>query len=223
MLPLVELHKEVIMEIGIFCFNDFMENTYILHDETGDCVIIDPGCSNAREEGILVEYIDAQGLTPKRLLNTHCHIDHVLGNHFVAERYNLSLESHKGELPVLEANKLLAQMYGMSYTESVPIDSFLDEGDAVSFGDTSLEVLFTPGHSPASISFYHRESKQLIAGDVLFQGSIGRTDLPGGDFDTLIKSIKEKYYPLGDDVTVYPGHGPSTTIIEEKLRNPFLQ
>jgi len=118
---------------------------------------------------------------------------------------------------------MLAQMYGMSYTESVPIDSFLDEGDAVSFGDTSLEVLFTPGHSPASISFYHRESKQLIAGDVLFQGSIGRTDLPGGDFDTLIKSIKEKYYPLGDDVTVYPGHGPSTTIIEEKLRNPFLQ
>lgn len=223
MLPLVELHKEGIMEIGIFCFNDFMENTYILHDATGECVIIDPGCSNAKEEGVLIEYIDAQGLTPKRLLNTHCHIDHVLGNRFISEKYKLPLESHKGEVPVLEANKMVAQMYGMSYTESVPIELFLAEGDTVSFGDTRLEVLFTPGHSPASISFFHRESKQLIAGDVLFQGSIGRTDLPGGDFDTLIKSIKEKYYPLGDDVVVYPGHGPSTTIIEEKIRNPFLQ
>ena len=121
------------------------------------------------------------------------------------------------------ANDSLAPMYGIAYKKSPPITQFLDEGDVLEFGNSKLEVLFTPGHSPASISLFHRESQQLIAGDVLFQGSIGRTDLPGGDYDTLIRSIKEKYYPLGDDVRVYPGHGPSTTIFMEKMRNPFLQ
>lgn len=210
------------MEISIFTFNAFQENTYILHDETLECVIIDPGCSNSAEEAELDNYIASRSLKPVKLVNTHCHIDHVLGNKYVMEKYGIQLHSHKGETPVLQANVQVAAMYGLDYAPSPEIDVFLEEGESLSFGNTTLEILFTPGHSPASLSFFHRPSKQLIAGDVLFQGSIGRTDLPGGDFDTLIKSIKSKYYPLGDEVIVYPGHGPSTTIIEEKIRNPFL-
>ena len=175
------------------------------------------------EGAVLSEFIENNSLKPVVLLNTHCHIDHVLGNRFIHERYKLELCSHKDEEAVLLANDSLAPMYGIVYKKSPSITQFLDEGDVLEFGNSKLEVLFTPGHSPASISLFHRESQQLIAGDVLFQGSIGRTDLPGGDYDTLIRSIKEKYYPLGDDVRVYPGHGPSTTIFIEKMRNPFLQ
>ena len=210
------------MEISIFTFNAFQENTYILHDETLECVIIDPGCSNSVEEAELDNYIASRNLKPVKLINTHCHIDHVLGNKYVMEKYGIQLHSHKGEAPVLQANVQVAAMYGLDYAPSPEIDVFLEEGESLNFGNTTLEILFTPGHSPASLSLFHRPSKQLIAGDVLFQGSIGRTDLPGGDFDTLIKSIKSKYYPLGDEVIVYPGHGPSTTIIGEKIRNPFL-
>jgi len=211
------------MEISIFTFNSFQENSYILHDDSGECIIIDPGCSNSQEENTLSEYITSRDLKPVQLINTHCHIDHVLGNKFIFENYGLKLYAHKGEIPVLEANVMVANMYGISYTTSPPISHYLDEGDLIEFGNTKLEILYTPGHSPASLSFFHRESLQLIAGDVLFQRSIGRTDLPGGDYDTLIKSIKEKLYPLGDDVIVYPGHGPSTSIIDEKIHNPFLQ
>ena len=149
--------------------------------------------------------------------------DHVLGNKYVADKYKLKLISHKGEQIVLDNMENVARMYGISYIPSPDIAEFLDEGDLLEFGDTKLEVLFTPGHSPASISFFHKASKQLIAGDVLFQGSIGRTDLPGGDHATLIESIKQKLMPLGDDVVVYSGHGPSTTIGAEKQHNPFLQ
>ncbi len=211
------------MEISTFTFNDFEENTYILHDDSLECIIVDPGCSNLKEENQISEYINSRKLKPVKLINTHCHIDHVLGNKYIADKYNLKLEAHKGEIPVLEANLIVANMYGVDYTPSPPINHYIDETDIIQFGDTRLEVLFTPGHSPASISLFHKASKQLIAGDVLFKGSIGRTDLPGGDFDTLIKSIKSKFYPLGDDVLVYSGHGPSTSIIEEKIRNPFLQ
>lgn len=211
------------MEISTFTFNPFQENTYVLHDNSGECVIVDPGCNDAHEEAVLSEFIENNSLKPVVLLNTHCHIDHVLGNRFIHERYKLELCSHKDEEAVLLANDSLAPMYGIVYKKSPSITQFLDEGDVLEFGNSKLEVLFTPGHSPASISLFHRESQQLIAGDVLFQGSIGRTDLPGGDYDTLIRSIKEKYYPLGDDVRVYPGHGPSTTIFIEKMRNPFLQ
>lgn len=211
------------MQLKRFTFNDFQENTYILWDDTKECIIIDPGCNSHEEEQTLVDFIDSNNLTPVRLVNTHCHIDHVLGNTFIAEKYNLDLNAHKGEIPVLQANVMVAQMYGMHYIPSPEIKHFLDESMTLDFGNTSLQILYTPGHSPASISFFHPQTKQLIAGDVLFQGSIGRTDLPGGDFDTLIKSIKTQYYPLGDDVIVYPGHGPETSIIEEKIRNPFLQ
>jgi len=210
------------MELQLFTFNAFQENTYVLYDETKECVIFDPGCNNQNEQNILVSFIDKQDLKPVRLINTHCHIDHVLGNQFISEKYQLPLEAHAGEVPVLEANVKVASMYGIPYNQSPPIAKYIEAGDTVEFGNSSLQTLFTPGHSPASISFFHETSKTLIAGDVLFNGSIGRTDLPGGNFDTLIKSIKEQFYPLGDDVTVYPGHGPSTTIGKEKLSNPFL-
>lgn len=210
------------MDVSIFTFGPFQENTYILFDASKECIIIDPGCSNTAEQNLLTDFISSSELKPVRLVNTHCHIDHVLGNKFVSEKYNLPLESHKGEIPVLQANTMVAKMYGIPYEESPPIEKYIEEGDLVSFGETTLETLFTPGHSPASISFFNKEARILIAGDVLFQRSIGRTDLPGGDFDTLIGSIKQKFYPLGDDVTVYPGHGPSTTIGEEKAANPFL-
>jgi len=211
------------MHLASFTMNDFSENTYILYDETKTCVIIDPGCNTATEQKTLVDFIESNGLNPTKLVNTHCHIDHVLGNAFISEKYNLPLISHKGEQVVLNNMAGVAKMYNIPYDPSPDITEFLDEGDKLSFGETSLEVYFTPGHSPASISFFHRASKQLIAGDVLFQRSIGRTDLPGGDFDTLINSIKTKLFPLGDDVKVYSGHGPSTTIGEEKILNPFLQ
>lgn len=210
------------MEVVIFCFNAFQENTYLLYDDSGECIIIDPGCNTKNEEDQLINFIENAKLTPVKLVNTHCHIDHILGNKFISEKYNLPLIAHKGEKPVLESGVMVSEMYGIEYKKSPDISAFLDEGDTLEFGNSVLEILFTPGHSPASISLFHRQSKQLIAGDVLFQGSIGRTDLPGGNFETLIDSIKSKYYPLGDDVIVYPGHGPATQIGIEKSSNPFL-
>ena len=210
------------MNIEMFTFSSWSENTYILYDETKECIILDPGCSNEAERQTLVAFLETKTLTPVKLVNTHCHIDHVLGNKFISEKYNLDLVAHKGEQVILDRMVEIAAMYGTPYEKSPDIKSYLDEGDYLSFGKTNLEVYFTPGHSPASISFFHRESQQLIAGDVLFKGSIGRTDLPGGDYDTLISMIKTKFYPLGDDVVVYSGHGPSTTIGVERRTNPFL-
>lgn len=204
-------------------FNDFQENTFIVYDETGECVIFDPGCFRKYEEEELVQTIKELGLKPVRLINTHCHLDHVFGNKFVADHFGLGLEIHRGELPVLEAVPQVCLMYGLPPATPSPTPSrFIEEGEVIEFGDTKLEVLFTPGHSPASISFYCRESGFIIAGDVLFYGSIGRTDLPGGDFNTLISSIKEKILVLPDDTVVYPGHGPKTTVAFERENNPFL-
>lgn len=211
------------MDIAIFTFNPFAENTYVLYDDTKECAIFDPGCSNEDEQQQLVDFISSNGLKPVKLVNTHCHIDHVLGNRFISEKYDLPLVSHRGEKTVLDMQPQISAMYHIAYNPSPDITEFLDEGDVLQFGNSTLKVFFTPGHSPASISFYHEESGSLIAGDVLFQGSIGRTDLPGGDFDTLAKSIREKLYVLPDDVAVYPGHGPATKIGVEKVTNPFVK
>ena len=211
------------MELAIYTFNDFSENSYVLYDDTKECVIIDPGCNSFEEEARLGHFIESNQLKPVRLLNTHCHIDHVLGNLFVSKAFGLKLEIHKGEIPVLEYVPQMSSMYGIPYKGSPELGLFIEPGVDINFGNTNLKVLFTPGHSPASVSFYNAEQKILIAGDVLFEGSIGRTDLPGGNFETLIQSIKEQYYPLGDDVQVFPGHGASTNIGAEKASNPFLQ
>ncbi len=205
-------------------FNAFQENTYIVYDETKECVIFDPGCHSAAEERTLVAKINELGLTPVRLINTHCHIDHVLGNKFVADTYGLPLEIHRGELPVLQMVPMVAQMYGLPAPAPSPAPGrFLEPGEELTFGDTSMTILFTPGHSPASISFYCAESAFLIAGDVLFAGSIGRTDLPGGDHATLLRSIETQFLPLPGRTVVYPGHNEPTTIDHEKRTNPFLQ
>lgn len=210
------------MEIACLTFNPFQENTYILYDESKECVIIDPGCSDVNERKVLEQFIIDADLKPVRLINTHCHIDHILGNKFVAELYDLPLEIHEGEVVVLEAGTNVSQMYGIPYDPSPSASSFIKEGEEVKFGNTVLKSLFTPGHSPASLSFYNADDNILIAGDVLFRESIGRTDLPGGDYDTLIRSIKEQLLVLPDETKVFPGHGPSTTIGHERVNNPFL-
>lgn len=209
--------------IAHFTFNPFQENTYVIHDETGECVIIDPGCYTSHEQQQLVQYLSKNKLKPVRLLNTHCHIDHILGNAFIQREYEIALEAHAGEIPVLDAAAQSAQMFGMVYTDPSPHPTkFLNHQDWIQFGVTRLQVLLTPGHSPASVSFWCPEHQFVIAGDVLFQGSIGRTDLPGGNFNTLIQSIKTQLFPLGDMVVVWPGHGPQTSIGFEKTHNPFL-
>jgi hydroxyacylglutathione hydrolase len=211
------------MKIKTFQFNDFQENTYLLIDEgSNECVIVDPGCNGTEEQKKLSTFIDDNNLTPVRLVNTHCHIDHILGNAFVSKKYNLPLEAHAGEVPVLLAGHRTASMYGIPYETSPDIALFLDESQQILFGVQKLSILFTPGHSPASICFYNETSGQLIAGDVLFHMSIGRTDLPGGDYDTLIGNITQKLWPLPDETAVYPGHGIPTTIGFEKKHNPFF-
>jgi glyoxylase-like metal-dependent hydrolase (beta-lactamase superfamily II) len=210
------------IKVDVFTFNPFQENTYVLHDETKECILFDPGCYEPEEKKELTDFIRSQGLKPVRLINTHCHIDHVLGNNYVAETWSLSLEMNKLELPVLNAVKEYGSMWGVFSEPQPESKKFLTEGNIVEFGKSKLEILFTPGHSPGSLSFYSREDNFVIAGDVLFLMSIGRTDLPGGNFDTLIASIKEKLFPLGDEVKVYPGHGPATTVGFEKSNNPFL-
>lgn len=208
--------------IQSFVFNPFQENTYIIADETGSCVIIDPGCYSASEQNQLSRYIDQQGLKVEILLNTHGHIDHMLGNHFVKETYKIPFITHKLVVKELEATQAYGATMGIFAHPSPDPDSFVDEGDTISFGDTTLEVLFTPGHSAGHISFFHRESNNLFSGDVLFQGSIGRTDLPGGSFPQLMKTIYDKILTLNDEVVVHCGHGPSTTVGQERISNQFI-
>ncbi len=212
------------INIHSFTFNPFQENTCILYDDTKECIIIDPGCYDYAEKKKLADFIEKQGLNPRRLINTHCHIDHILGNRFIAEKYCLELEINELEIPILQGAPMASQLFGIPDVEISPEPGkFLNEGDVIEFGNSKLDVLFTPGHSPGHIVMVNKEQKFVIAGDVLFYGSIGRTDMPGGDYNTLISSIKEKLFPLGDDFKVYPGHGPVTDIGFEREHNPFLQ
>ncbi len=209
------------MQIERFTFNPFEENTYVLYDDTKSCVIIDPGCSNRDEENELASFIEHHQLNVKMLLNTHCHIDHILGNWFVKTKFNVSLWIHPLDEVVLNAGPVIAQGYGFPGYQHTDADEFLTEGQSVTFGNQTLEVLFVPGHAPGHVAFLHREQGVVIAGDVLFRSSIGRTDLPGGNYDTLISSIHNILFPLPDETLVYPGHGPETTIGFEKKHNPF--
>jgi glyoxylase-like metal-dependent hydrolase (beta-lactamase superfamily II) len=209
------------IQIETFTFNPFAENTYVVHDETGEGVIIDPGCYEKSETDMLTAYIAEKNITVKYLLNTHCHIDHVLGNYFIKEKYKVPFLIHKLDEPVLKSVKVYAPSYGFNAYQEVLPDGFLNEGDTLSFGNTSFEILFLPGHAPGHIGFYHSASHILLSGDVLFENSIGRTDLPGGNHQTLIKSIHEKIFTLPNQVVVFPGHGGTTTVGEEKVSNPF--
>ena len=211
------------MKIKFFTFSPFQENTYVLYDETGDCAIVDPGCYDRRERAELTAFIAAEGLNPVALWNTHLHIDHIFGNAFVSEKWGLTPQCHAADLPTLAYSKQAASMYGVDYDESPTPETVIMEGTPVRFGKSELEVRFTPGHAPGHVVFIHHESKSVINGDVLFQGSIGRSDLPGGDMDTLLDSIRTQLYTLPDDYTVYCGHGPETTIGQEKMSNMFVK
>jgi hydroxyacylglutathione hydrolase len=206
-----------------FIFSPFAENTYVIYDDTKECVIVDPGCYDATEQEMLRRFIEQHRLKPVRLLNTHAHLDHVFGNKFVAEAYGLGVEIHKGELPLLEFAPRTAAMYGLAMSPSPEPKRFIEAGERLRFGNTELEAILTPGHSPASLSFFCPSDNFLLAGDTLFRMSIGRTDLPGGDYETLLASIRDKLFPLGDDVVVYPGHERHTTIGYERRNNPFLK
>ena len=206
-----------------FTFNPVQENTYVVYNEKGECCIIDPGCYFASEEKALTDFIEHNGLKPTLLLNTHCHLDHIFGNRFVHKKYNLLLHMHKLEKPVLEHGPISGQQWQLPFDNYDAEIIYIEEGQSVRIGDEELQILFTPGHSPGSISFYSKPHKFLISGDVLFQGSVGRTDLPGGDFNVLEESIKTKLYTLPEDVIVHSGHGETTTIGDEMKTNPFVK
>ena len=210
------------LQIKSFEFSPIQENTYILYNEFNDCIIIDPGCYFDEEKETLSGFIDQAGLKPVMLLNTHCHLDHVFGNKYVAEKYGLTLNIHEGEKQVLDFAPASGLMYNMPFDNYSGEFKFLKEADIIRLGEDELKVLFTPGHSPASLSFYSERDGFVISGDVLFYRSIGRTDLPGGNFDTLIKSIRTQLFVLPGETKVYSGHGPATTIGDEKRENQFL-
>ncbi len=204
-----------------FVFNSFEVNTYILSDETKECIIIDPACYDAAEKKKLTDYIEDNSLKPVRLINTHCHIDHVLGNAFVSEKYKLSTEIHKEGLPLLGNMKGYGMMFGL-IVENIPKpDKFIEDNQIINFGKSSLKAIYTPGHADGSLAFYSEEGF-VIVGDVLFYGSIGRTDLPSGNHDRLINNIKNRLFVLPDNTKVYCGHGLETTIGFEKENNPYF-
>ncbi|WP_420580570.1 MBL fold metallo-hydrolase [Reichenbachiella sp.] len=209
------------IQIQNFVFNPFMENTYVLYDETKEAIVIDPGCYEQAEKEELADFISSNELKVVKLINTHCHIDHVFGNAFVKKKYGVALTIHKEDEATLKSVEVYAPAYGFQNFENTEAEEFFDEGDQVNFGNSTLDVFFTPGHAPGHVILVNQEQNICIGGDVLFDGSIGRTDLPGGDFDTLIKSIHEKVFALDNDTVVYSGHGSTTTVGKEKVSNPF--
>lgn len=210
------------MHLKSFTFNPFQENTYVLWDDTGECAIIDPGCREPYEKNELKSFIEEEGLKPVLFLLTHAHLDHIFGARFVADTWQLSPKAHPKEKQVYDTAPSIGMMYGVSVEPLPHPDYSISEGSQIKFGNTTLEIRFTPGHSPGSVCYIHNESKTIIAGDVLFAGSIGRTDLPGGDYRTLINSIQCELLVLDDEYTVYSGHGPETEIGIERKENPFL-
>ena len=210
------------LKIKSFVFSPIQENTYLLYNEFNDCVIIDPGCYFAHEKDELQAFITQSGLKPTMLLNTHCHLDHVFGNKYVAETYALTLQLHQKEKQLLDYAPTSGLMYNMPFDNYAGDYIYLKEGDTIKLGQDELAVIEAPGHSPGHICFYCAKQNFIISGDVLFNRSIGRTDLPGGNHETLLKNIREKLFVLPDETVVYSGHGEQTTIGEEKRENPFL-
>ncbi len=210
------------LKIKSFVFSPIQENTYLLYNEFNECVIIDPGCYFPYEQDELKGFVTQSKLKPVMLLNTHCHLDHVFGNKFVAETYGLTLQLHQKEKKLLDYAPTSGLMYNMPFDNYAGEFIYLQSGDIVKLGEDELKVIEAPGHSPGHICFYCAKQNFIISGDTLFNRSIGRTDLPGGDHETLLKNIREKLFVLPDETIVYSGHGPKTTIGEEKRENPFL-
>ena len=194
----------------------------MLYDDINECLIVDAGCYDDEEKAGLLDFLKDKSLKPVALLNTHCHIDHLLGNSFIHEQFGLLTQAHKFEKPMLEGANQQGKLFGFEIEQPPAIGNFLEEKNKVKFGNSELLVIHVPGHSRGSLAFYNKTRKFVLVGDVLFQGGIGRTDLPGGDYETLIESITGKLFSLDEDVIVYSGHGPNTTIGEEKKFNPFF-
>ncbi|MFM7838080.1 MAG: MBL fold metallo-hydrolase, partial [Chitinophagaceae bacterium] len=198
-----------------FVFGPVEENTYLVYDARGECAIIDPGCTTREEQEVLAGFIAAESITPKLLLNTHCHFDHVAGNAWVNRTYGLLPQLHVLEKPLLKFAAEAAKLWGLYIEPYTGNNLTIAGGEVLTLGQHRIELLFTPGHSPGSLSFYFPTEQWVLSGDVLFELSVGRTDLPGGDYDTLIRSIREKLFILPDKTKVFSGHGPATTIGEE--------
>ncbi|BEI56750.1 MULTISPECIES: MBL fold metallo-hydrolase [Butyricimonas] len=212
------------MKIKVFTNNPWQENTIVLYDETGEAVVIDCGCFSKEEGQRLKSFLAENQLTPVALLNTHLHIDHIFGNNFMLDEFGLSARAHEADSFWVEDAERYAAMLGVKGITPPPaLGEYLKDGDVVKFGHSELKVIHVPGHSPGGLCFYSEKDRLLIAGDVLFQGSIGRADLPGGDMNQLLNGIREKLFVLPDDVRVIPGHGGFSTIGEEKRMNPFFQ
>ncbi len=211
------------INIETFVFNPFQENTYLLYDHTGECIIVDAGCEQQAERELLVNHMDEHGFRPMKLVNTHCHVDHILGVAYLARKYGLPFLIHPAEKALLSHSRQQADFFGLSLEMPPEPRGFLNDGDVVSFGESHLQVIHVPGHSPGGILFHCPGQKFLLSGDVLFRESIGRTDLPGGDYESLVGGLRSKILPLDPVTRVFPGHGPSTTIGEEKKENPFLR
>lgn len=210
------------IKIKTLVFNPFQENTYLLSDETNECVIVDAGCYTSQEFDLLVNYLEKNSLQPVKLVNTHCHVDHVLGISRLMEKYSIPFEAHKNEDPILANAVTHGKVFGFELEQPPFPTKYINEGDEIKVGNSTLKVLEVPGHSQGSVALYSSEGEFVIVGDVLFRGSIGRTDLPGGDYDQLINSIYKKLLVLDRSTVVYPGHGPSSTIGQEIMTNPFL-
>jgi len=211
------------LTVQSFTFNPASENTYVIYNEKGNAIIIDPGCYFSEEQRTLQTFIETKKLTPVQLINTHCHLDHVFGNKWVYKIFGLELHLHPQEKQVLDFAPQSAQRWGLSIDNYSGPLHFIDEDTVISLDDDQFSVLLTPGHSPGSLSFYCEKQGLIISGDVLFKESIGRTDLPGGDFDTLITSIQTKLFTLPPTTLVYNGHGSTTTIGHEIKNNPYLR
>lgn len=211
------------LNIHFFTFNAFQENTYIISNHKKECWIVDPGMYEQRETNEFISFIEKNQLVPQAIINTHAHLDHIFGVQAVINKYGIPFGIHEQELPILKRGADTAAMFGMPFKDLPEANFFIEDGKKMKLGDDEIKVFYTPGHSPGSISFYYPEGNWVIAGDVLFNGSIGRTDLPGGNFDTLIVSIRTHLFALPENTTVLSGHGPSTTIGNEKKYNPFLR
>ena len=211
------------MKIKLFVFSPFQENTYLLINENNECILIDPGCFEKEEKERLKTYLEENKLVLKRVLNTHLHIDHAFGNSFLFHQYGIKAEANQADEFLLERMKQQAEHFGIGNVDDVmPLGNYLNEGDKIKLGNIELEVLHVPGHSPGSLVYYAPKDNCVFVGDVLFQGSIGRTDLPGGNYDQLIGNIRSKLLTLPDETVVFSGHGQRTTIGDEKRHNPFL-
>jgi len=211
------------LTVKAFSFNPVEENTYILYNEKKECCIIDPGFYFAAEREKFKGFIEETNLQPTLLLNTHCHLDHVFGNKFVHDTWGLSLHIHEKEKQMLDLAPASGEMWQLPFENYEGELIFIKETSGIKIGNDELEIRFAPGHSPGHVCFYDEADGFAISGDVLFHGSIGRTDLPGGDFHTLINSIQTQLFTLPDETKIYCGHGPMTTVGFEKMNNPFVK